>query len=160
MTARLKTSLWQHPQHNVTTDDGPGVCVPLHKSISRFCDNTMTEAAATEETGYIKTTTHNFVSRQAKIDGAKQVEIKGRSILEEGVHVRGDLHIVRIGRYCDIGRNTILEPPLNPLMKNASEYKQKYIPMAIGSHTKIGENCEVYAAAIGSSECRMHCVSC
>ena len=112
----------------------------------------MTDAIAAE-TGYIKTTTHNFVSRKAKIDGAKQVEIKGRSILEEGVHVRGDLHIVRIGRYCDIGSNTLLEPPENPLAaKSAADNRQKHIPMVIGSHSRIGDNCRVYAAAIGSSE--------
>lgn len=116
-----------------------------------------TTAAATntdETAGYIKTKTHNFVSRKAVVDGAKQVEIKGRSILEEGVRVRGDLQVVRIGRYCDVGKNTVLEPPVNPLLQNSSSEnnnKQKYIPLVIGSHTRIGENCLVYAAAIGSS---------
>lgn len=99
-----------------------------------------------QEEGYIKTTTHNYVSRKAVIDGAKQVEIKGRSILHEGVKVRGDIQIVRIGRYCEIGASTTLAPPNNPLNQG------KHIPMVIGSHTHIGQNCEIYAAAIGSSE--------
>jgi len=99
----------------------------------------------TEETGgYIKTTTHNYVSRKATVDGAKQVEIKGRSILQDGVHVRGDLAVVRIGRYCEVGSNTTLEPPLHPLDKS------KRIPLVIGSHTRIGEDCQIHAAAIGS----------
>jgi carbonic anhydrase/acetyltransferase-like protein (isoleucine patch superfamily) len=97
--------------------------------------------------GYIKTTTHNYVSRKAVIDGAKQVEIKGRSILHDGVHVRGDLQIVRIGRYCEIGLSTILQPPVNAIQR-----KGKYIPMVIGSHTHIGESCEIRSSAIGSSE--------
>ena len=43
-----------------------------------------------KEDGFIKTTTHNYVSRKATIDGAKQVEIKGRSIIHD-VKIRGDL---------------------------------------------------------------------
>lgn len=99
-----------------------------------------------EEEGYIKTTTHNYVSRKAVIDGAKQVEIKGRTILHDGVRVRGDWQVVRIGRYCEIGASTTLGPPVNALQKG------KYIPVVIGSHTYIGENCEIRASAIGSSE--------
>lgn len=94
--------------------------------------------------GYIKTTTHNFVSRTAQIDGAKQVEIRGRSILQEKVHVRGDLAIVRIGRYCEIDCQTLLEPPTHPLDIS------KRIPLVIGSHTHIGTDCQIHAAAIGS----------
>ncbi len=94
--------------------------------------------------GYIKTTTHNFVSRQAKIDGAKQVEIKGRSVLQAGVHVRGDLAVVRIGRYCEIDDQTLLEPPPHPLDV------AKRIPLVIGSHTHIGKECKIHAAAVGS----------
>lgn len=99
---------------------------------------------ATTTQGYIKTTTHNFVSRQAQVDGAKQVEIKGRSILQEGVHVRGDLAIVRLGRYCEIDANTVLEPPRHPLDPS------KHIPLVIGSHTRVGRECTIQAAAIGS----------
>ena len=49
-----------------------------------------------KEDGFIKTTTHNFVSRKATIDGAKQVEIKGRSIIHD-VKIRGDLVSSSIG---------------------------------------------------------------
>jgi dynactin 5 len=97
--------------------------------------------------GYVKTTTHNYVSRKAVIDGARQVEIKGRSILHDGVQVRGDLQIVRIGRYCEIGPSTILQPPVNVIQKRG-----KFVPMVIGSHTHIGENCDIRASAIGSSK--------
>eukprot|EP00535_Pseudo-nitzschia_heimii_P007392 CAMPEP_0197183390 /NCGR_PEP_ID=MMETSP1423-20130617/7793_1 /TAXON_ID=476441 /ORGANISM="Pseudo-nitzschia heimii, Strain UNC1101" /LENGTH=187 /DNA_ID=CAMNT_0042633969 /DNA_START=35 /DNA_END=598 /DNA_ORIENTATION=- len=96
------------------------------------------------EDSYIKTTTHNYVSRNAIIDGAKRVEIKGRSMLHKGVRVRGDLQIVKIGRYCEIGESTSLEPPKHPYDK------EKRIPMVIGSHTHIGKNCVIEGAAIGS----------
>ena len=108
------------------------------------------EAAAVDtddsEDDYIKTTTHNYVSRKAIIDGAKRVEIKGRSILHKGVRVRGDLQIVKIGRYCEIGESTSLEPPTYPYEKN------KRVPMIIGSHTHIGKDCVIQGAAIGSSK--------
>jgi len=94
--------------------------------------------------GYIKTTTHNFVSRKAIIDGPKQVEIRGRSILQDGVHIRGDLAMIRIGRYCEIDIHTILEPPMHPFDPS------KRIPIIIGSHTHIGSNSTIAAAAIGS----------
>jgi dynactin-5 len=94
--------------------------------------------------GFIKTTTHNYVSRKAIIDGAKQVEIKGRSIIQDEVKVRGDLAIVRIGRYCVIGRGSLVEPPVHPLNKSNN------IPLVIGSHTHIGSECEIRAAAVGS----------
>ena len=104
----------------------------------------MTEADEQDQ-GYIKTTTHNYVSRLAIIDGAKQVEIKGRSILQKNVIVKGNLAIVRVGRYCIINDNTTIEPPpMLPLTLN------KYIPIVIGSHTYIGNNCKINAAAIGS----------
>ncbi|VEU38383.1 unnamed protein product [Pseudo-nitzschia multistriata] len=88
--------------------------------------------------------THNYVSRKADIEGAKRVEIKGRSILHEGVKVRGDLQIVKIGRYCEIGALTSLEPPEIPFRKD------KRVPMIIGSHTHIGKECTIQGAAIGS----------
>lgn len=95
---------------------------------------------------YIKTTAHNYVSRRAIIDGAKQVEIRGRSIIHEKVKVRGDLSIIKIGRYVEIGPSTLLEPSQNPFNQD-----NKYIPMIIGSHTHIGKECTIQAAAIGSS---------
>ena len=97
-----------------------------------------------QQEGYIKTTTHNFVARKATIEGARQVEIKGRSIVQNNVQIRGDLAIVRIGRYCEIDENTIIEPPIHDLSPD------KYIPVSIGSHTRIGNSCTIQAAAVGS----------
>lgn len=96
------------------------------------------------EEGFIKTTTHNYVSRKSVIDGAKHVEIKGRSIIKDGVVLRGGLAVVRIGRYCVIESGTLLEPPPHPYDKS------KYVPLVVGSHTHIGSNSQIYAAAIGS----------
>ena len=95
------------------------------------------------EDPYIKTTTHNYISRKATIEGPRQVELKGRSIVKDGVKIRGDLGIIRIGRYVWLEENTVLEPaPLDATGKR--------VPMLIGSNTRIGSNCQVQAAAVGS----------
>lgn len=103
-----------------------------------------TSTTMTDDDGYIKTMTHNYVARKALVEGAKQVELKGRSILQEGVVVKGDLAVVRIGRYCEIDARSLLEPPVHPLNPTLR------IPLVVGSHTHIGRDCQIRAASIGS----------
>jgi dynactin-5 len=120
---------------------------------------------------YIVTTAWNYVSRSAKVDGAvRNVEIRGRSVIGPRVHIQGDWERIRIGRYVTIGRQTIVHPPpllflpqrnINNNNKNhegtastASSddklKKQTYVPVRIGSHCIIGEQCTIHAASIGS----------
>lgn len=101
----------------------------------------MTEEA---EGNYIKTTTHNFISRKAAVEGPRQVALQGRSIVQEGVKLRGDLGILRIGRYVWIEADCELEPAINPTDTT------KRIPMMIGNHTRICSGAKLQAAAVGS----------
>jgi len=121
----------------------------------------MEPAVVTTESDYIKTTTHNFISRQAVIEGAKQVEVKGRSILRSNVKLCGNKGIIRIGRYVYIDETTTLEPSsfLLPTTETvtaaaaaaaADNRPTKAIPMMIGNHTNIASGCTIHAAAIGS----------
>jgi dynactin 5 len=119
-----------------------------------------------EEDGYIQTTTHNYVSRQAVIDGSSSVELKGRSIVSEGVHIRGDLAVIRMGRYCLVQANTHIQPPPFPGQQEKAPDSSladgsggteaptttatKFLPVSIGSHTVIGKDCLIQAAAVGS----------
>ena len=107
----------------------------------------MTEGTS-NESDYIKTTTHNFISRKAVIEGPRQVELKGRSIVHDGVKIRGEAGIVRIGRYVWIDPGTELEP--SPFLNPTTGTTNKCVPMMIGNHTKIESNCTIRAAAIGS----------
>jgi dynactin-5 len=78
--------------------------------------------------------------------------MKGKSIIHSGAHIRGDFQTVRIGRYCQIGENTILRPPSYQTSLNPQEEEPiKFLPLTIGSHTRIGNNCVIEAAAIGAS---------
>jgi len=103
----------------------------------------MSKDAATE-TGFIKTTTHNYVSRTAEIEGPRQVELKGRPIPRDDVVVHGDKAVVRIGRYCDVGEKTVLSPPPHPLQVGT------HVPMVLGSYIRVGKECRIHAAAVRS----------
>lgn len=95
---------------------------------------------------YIRTASGNFVSRQATLQGAQHVELKGRTWVDAGVTLRGDLAAIRVGRYNSIGKNTVVAPPV--LMPSATE--PSYSPVSVGAHTTIGSDCDIQAAAIGS----------
>jgi len=87
--------------------------------------------------GYIKTASHNYVSRKATVEGPQKVELKGKSILKDGVLVRGDLGPrIQMGRYVTVNEDTSLTPC--------------DAPMVIRGHGVIGKSCEIQAASIGS----------
>lgn len=100
---------------------------------------------------YIKTTSHSYIARGTVL-GAKQVEIKGRSIVQPGCVVDGEQGLVKIGRYCWIGSNTTIRPPPQPMKSSTSDSaaSSTTIPITVGSHTRIGQDCLIQAAAIGS----------
>ena len=60
-------------------------------------------AGEEKEDGYIKTATNNYVSRSAVVENPGKVELKGKSVVQPGSIVRGDLAAIRMGRYCFIG---------------------------------------------------------
>ena len=97
---------------------------------------------STEEVGYIKTATHNYVSRQAVVDNPAKVELKGKSVLKSGSKLRGDLAVIRMGRYCFVGEQTELSPaPLG----------DKHVPMVLRGNVIVGEDCKIEASAIGTN---------
>lgn len=138
------------------------------------------QESSNHETGYFKSTAHNYVSRKSVISHPKQFDINGRSILQPGVTIRSDKQIVRIGRYCEVAEDTIIDPPPHPLVNSSLlettessstevlaaatttttmptdeeliKNKKLYIPVMIGSHTTIGKKCHIRAAAIGASK--------
>lgn len=112
--------------------------------------------------GYVKTAAHNYVSRKAIIHGARNVEMKGKCVIAEGVIIRGDFASVRIGRYCHLGHKTIIRPPsyLKSLGIMSRDTKAgdspnsaqlQFLPLLVGNHTHIGTDCIIESASIGSS---------
>jgi len=80
--------------------------------------------------------------------GANHIEMKGKGIIYANVMLRGDFGVpIRIGRYVSIGKDTILRPSSICLLQE----QPKFLPMWIGSYTKIGQNCIIEATTIGES---------
>ncbi|KAG7530701.1 hypothetical protein FFLO_04871 [Filobasidium floriforme] len=127
---------------------------------------------------YAFTDSGNVISRSAKIYGASNIVINGRSVIEKGCVIRGDLQrvvatpgvggsagtmsmqlasnttSVNAGRYLSVGQGTVLRPP-GKLYKGTFNYFQ----MKMGDFVTIGQNCIVEAVSIGNgSEIEDDCI--
>ncbi|WWD17222.1 hypothetical protein CI109_101660 [Kwoniella shandongensis] len=102
---------------------------------------------------HIETDTGNKVSRKATIAGATNIILGGKSIIQTGSILRGDLRrstagqhvVISMGRYCLIGEGAIIRPP-GKMYKGAFTF----YPVRISDFVHIGAGCIVEAAQIGS----------
>lgn len=94
---------------------------------------------------YIQTASGNKVSRQSVLCGSQNISLAGRSIVKPGVILRGDLQLLRIGKFVTIGDSSVLRP-------SYKKYKGSlaFFPMTIGDYVTIGPRTIVSAAQIGS----------
>lgn len=72
---------------------------------------------------YIETDSGNKVSRQSIIAGSQSIVLGGKTIIQPGVIVRGDLRrsgaassgggavVVAVGKYCVLGEGSVVRPP-------------------------------------------------
>ncbi|KAL7421624.1 hypothetical protein Q5752_003393 [Cryptotrichosporon argae] len=101
---------------------------------------------------YIETDTGNKVSRQATIVGATNIVLGGKSIIQRGAVIRGDLRrsaagqhvVISMGRYCIIGEDAVLRPP-GKMYKGAFTF----YPVRLADFVNVGPRCIVEAASIG-----------
>ena len=98
---------------------------------------------------YLMTLSHCYLSRKASLENASNVEFKGRAVVERGCALRGDCGIIKIGRYVWLHPGTTLQPSMTTSSEPVSA-STKSVPMVIGSHTTVGRDCHIRAAAIGS----------
>ena len=96
---------------------------------------------------YITTSTNNIISRKCFIYKSQNVQIpSGRCIIHHDVMIRGDLAPIQLHKYCIIGARTVLHPSFT----FTSTESIKFIPLTIGSHCYIGEDCVIEAAVLGT----------
>jgi len=96
---------------------------------------------------YITTSTNNIISRRCTIYKPQNVQIpSGRCIIHHDVLIRGDLAPVQLHKYCIIGARTVLHPSFT---HTSAVETIKFIPLTIGSHCYIGEDCVIEAAVLG-----------
>lgn len=129
---------------------------------------------------YIVTASQSYISRSANILAAPNLHSKGKSVIQKNVTIHGEFGApIHIGRYVYIDQDVEIIPSIiptstDPLLKISNDRSsisgsknvmpptkhEKALPMIIGSHTKIGNNCTVQSIAIGScvrigSDCRI-----
>lgn len=104
---------------------------------------------------FIETESGNKISRMSVICGSQHIVLGGKSIVETGAVLRGDLrraiasagHLVSlaIGKYCIFRENVVLRPPYK-LYKGVCSY----YPAKIGDHVYMGSGTISEAASIGN----------
>uniref|UniRef100_A0A7S4KMN9 Dynactin subunit 5 n=1 Tax=Paramoeba aestuarina TaxID=180227 RepID=A0A7S4KMN9_9EUKA len=103
----------------------------------------MEEFPASAEKFYITTSTGNLVSRKSVLCDPQRIRLGGKTIIEDDATLRGDLARVTVGKYCLIGRQTVIRPPF----KNISG-GLVFFPMKIGDYVTIGEQTVLSAAVV------------
>ena len=97
------------------------------------------------EKDYFTSSNGNIISRGSFIYKPQAVEIpSGRCYIGKDVIIRGDLAAVILNKYCHIESRTVIRPGFTDLKGF------RFIPLTIGSHSFIGEDCVVEAAVIGT----------
>ena len=95
---------------------------------------------------YMLTKNMNKVSKNVSLRATNNIQIEGKTILQNGVSIRGDLGQVKIGTYVVLRDEVILRPTYSKAGK-----KLKYIEMKIGDNVYIDRNCVISAAKIGNN---------
>lgn len=115
-------------------------------------------------TEYIETDSGNRISRRSSVQGSQFIMLGGRTLIDHGVTLRGDLHrpdsknaSIAIGRYCVLEENVSIIPPGRKpsgtlsQMQVTKETGLVHIPVKIGSYVHIGTGTVSEAASIASN---------
>ncbi|XP_064406546.1 dynactin subunit 5-like isoform X2 [Halichondria panicea] len=94
---------------------------------------------------YIETASGNKVSRSCVLCGSKNIVLNGKTIVQTGCIIRGDLANINIGRQCIIEAGSVITPPFRKLSHGGAFY-----PLQIGDNVIIGEGSIINASSVGS----------
>jgi hypothetical protein len=126
-----------------TLDAAKKLCLDLRKYFQ--IDNTNEQVPKkVSKKEYIQTKNDNKVSRSAVLCGPQNIEFKGCSVVEKNVTLRGDLALIRCGKFVTIGEGTVIRP-------SPKAHKPIYFPIRIGDFVAIGSNCVISAQNIGNN---------
>lgn len=112
---------------------------------------------------YIETDSGTRISRKSHIKGAQYIIIGGKTLIQDSVTLRGDLHnppkpsskttdpIIALGKYSILRSGCTVSPPRRrQAQTTGAEPTEISCLVKIGSYTYIGANTNVQAAAIGT----------
>lgn len=94
---------------------------------------------------YIQTASGNMVSKLCVLCGAQNISLAGKSIVKPHVIMRGDLQLLRLGKFVIIGDGCVLRPSFKKYKGNVA-----FFPMTVGDFVTVGPRSIVCAAQIGS----------
>lgn len=94
---------------------------------------------------FIQTASGNKVSRQSVLCGSQNISLAGKSTVKPGVILRGDLQLLKIGKYVTLNEQCVLRPPYK-------KYKGSFafFPLTIGDFVTIGARTVISAANVGN----------
>ncbi|GAB5369344.1 hypothetical protein AAMO2058_001396800 [Amorphochlora amoebiformis] len=96
-----------------------------------------------EKKAYIQTKLGNKISKRSILYGSAKIRVLGKTIVEPGVIIRGDLATVDLGKNCVICQNSVLRPPDQRLRGH-----RIFVPLKIGDHCIIEKGSVIQAAKI------------
>lgn len=141
----------EHGRHTRSGRDGDesdtGGLLPTEPYVpfSRFIVPSLENPSCYPRSDYITTASGNRVGRGTLLFGSQNITLAGRSVVSQGVILRGDLISLRFGRYVYLDENVLVHP---------SSYRSKgqtlHVPLTVGDYVTIGSNTVVRAVAIGS----------
>ena len=95
---------------------------------------------------FICTSNGNVVSRSCTLCGAQNIHLHGKTIISNGVIIRGDFTNIWIGRHCVLGQGVVLRSSCKMFKGGFA-----YIPLRIGESTLIGNGTVIEGASIGAN---------
>jgi len=98
-----------------------------------------------DKAGFVTTKYGNKISKKSVLCGSDKICVRGKTIIESGAIIRGDLAVVNVGEYCLIAENTVIRPP-------EQKFKGQivFINVKVGDNVIIEKDSIVEAASIGS----------
>eukprot|EP00931_Biecheleriopsis_adriatica_P006301 TRINITY_DN107714_c0_g1_i1.p1 TRINITY_DN107714_c0_g1~~TRINITY_DN107714_c0_g1_i1.p1 ORF type:complete len:227 (+),score=44.90 TRINITY_DN107714_c0_g1_i1:27-683(+) len=94
---------------------------------------------------YIQTASGNRVSRSSVLCGPQNISLLGKTVVKSGVILRGDLQLLKIGKYVTICEGCVMRPCYKKYKGNIA-----FFPMSVGDYVTIGARSVVSAAQIGN----------